>query len=224
MLKKVVWMAAAATIVAAPSVFAQEHRGEVGFNIGWTFSDGVDGQGIVAPGDGAVYDRIDPKDSAKWGLNGGVYVGPNAEVGFMYSQQLSTLEVSGTATKDVGDMTISNYHAYFGYNFFEPDVKVRPYLFGGLGATHFGSVDYTTRLNGPGTTGGETQFSTTWGAGVKMFAGPHVGIKIGAQFTPTYIKSDSAGWWCDPYWGCYVVGDAKYANQFDFTGGVTFRF
>jgi hypothetical protein len=32
-----------------------------------------------------------------------------------------------------------------------------------------------------------------------MFAGPNFGIKVGAQFTPTYIKSDSAGWWCDPY-------------------------
>ena len=71
MLKKVVWMVAAATIVAAPSVFAQEHRGEVGVNLGWTFSDGVDGQGVRAL-DGNVYDRVDPKDSSKWGLNGGV--------------------------------------------------------------------------------------------------------------------------------------------------------
>ena len=223
MLKKVVWMAAAATILAAPSVFAQEHRGEVGVNLGWTFSDGVDGQGVRAL-DGNIYDRVDPKDSFKWGLNGGVYVGPNAEVGFMFSQQLSKLELGGTSTKEVGDLKISNYHAYFGYNFFEPDVKVRPYLFGGLGATNFGSVDYTRFNNVQGTIASETQFSTTWGAGVKMFASPNFGIKVGAQWTPTYIKSDSAGWWCDPYWGCYVVGDAKYANQFDITGGVTFRF
>jgi len=223
MFKKVVWMAAAATILAAPSVFAQEHRGEVGVDLGWTFSDGVDGQPVRAL-DGNTYDRVDPKDSFKWGLHGGAYIGPNAEVGFMFSQQLSTLQLGGTNTRDVGDMTISNYHAYFGYNFFDPEVKVRPYLFGGLGATNFGEVPYT-RFNGvQGTVGAETQFSTTWGAGVKMFASPNFGIKVGAQWTPTYIKSDSAGWWCDPYWGCYVVGDAKYANQFDFTGGVTFRF
>jgi len=24
--------------------------------------------------------------------------------------------------------------------------------------------------------------------------------------------------------GCYVVGDAQYSNQFEFTGGLTFRF
>ncbi|MET0213234.1 MAG: hypothetical protein ABW292_09540 [Vicinamibacterales bacterium] len=39
-----------------------------------------------------------------------------------------------------------------------------------------------------------------------------------------YIKSDAAGWWCDPYWGCYLVGDPQYSNQFGFTGGVTIRF
>jgi len=44
------------------------------------------------------------------------------------------------------------------------------------------------------------------------------------RWTPTYIKSDAAGWWCDPYWGCYLVGNAQYSNQFDINGGVTFRF
>jgi hypothetical protein len=32
------------------------------------------------------------------------------------------------------------------------------------------------------------------------------------------------GWWCDPYWGCYLVGNSQYSNQFQFTGGVTVRF
>ena len=41
---------------------------------------------------------------------------------------------------------------------------------------------------------------------------------------PTYIKSDAEGYWCDPYWGCYVVGDAQYANQFEFSAGISLRF
>jgi hypothetical protein len=44
------------------------------------------------------------------------------------------------------------------------------------------------------------------------------------RWTPTYIKTDAAGWWCDPFWGCYLVGNAQYSNQFTFEGGVTFRF
>jgi hypothetical protein len=44
------------------------------------------------------------------------------------------------------------------------------------------------------------------------------------RWTPTYIKSDAEGWWCDPYWGCYVVGDAQYSNQFELSGGIVLRF
>ena len=29
---------------------------------------------------------------------------------------------------------------------------------------------------------------------------------------------------CDPFWGCYVVGNAQYSNQFDVSGGIMFRF
>jgi hypothetical protein len=43
-------------------------------------------------------------------------------------------------------------------------------------------------------------------------------------WTPTYIKSDAEGWWCDPYWGCYTVGSAQYSNQFQLAGGITLRF
>ena len=94
----------------------------------------------------------------------------------------------------------------------------------GFGATNYGTVDFT-RVNGqPGSTGSETQFSTTWGAGVKLYPSPKAGLKIGVRWTPTYIKSDAAGWWCDPYWGCYVVGDAQYSNQFEFSAGLTLRF
>ena len=47
-----------------------------------------------------------------------------------------------------------------------------------------------------------------------------------ARWTPNYIKSDPAGVWCSPYWfyGCYVVGDPQYANQFELSGGLSFRF
>ena len=57
-----------------------------------------------------------------------------------------------------------------------------------------------------------------------MYPSPNLGVRFGARWTPTYIKSDAAGWWCDPWWGCYVVGDAQYSNQFELSGGVAFRF
>ena len=110
------------------------------------------------------------------------------------------------------------------FNAAAPDAPVRPYLMIGFGATNYGSVDFTRGNGVAASTGSETQFSTTWGAGVKLFGSGNVGGRVGLQWTPTYIKTDSEGWWCDPYWGCYVVGDAQYSNQFQLQGGITFRF
>jgi opacity protein-like surface antigen len=211
-----------ACVITTPAL-AQDKKVEVSVNLGWTFADGVSGDAVRAL-DGNVYDRLDPKDSFKWGLQFGILATQNAEVGFLYGQQLSTLTAGGTATKEIGDLKINTYHGYFGYNFGATDAPLRPYVLFGLGATSYSSVDFT-RINGAsGTIDGGTQFSTTLGAGVKAFPTPNVGVRFGVQWTPTYIKSDAAGWWCDPYWGCYVVGDAQYSNQWDLGGGVTFRF
>jgi hypothetical protein len=141
----------------------------------------------------------------------------------MFSQVATTLQAGGTTTVDIGDMNITNYHGTFTYNFGESDAHVRPYVFGGLGATNFGSVDYTTSRR-TGTINGISRFSTTWGAGVKFYGSGKVGGRFGVRVTPAYIKSDAVGWWCDPYWGCYLVGDAQYANQFEIGGGITFKF
>jgi hypothetical protein len=213
-------MAAMAVFMSAPA-FAQ--KVEVSGLFGWTLSDGVEGDAVLA-GDGNLYDTIDVKDSASWGLAVGFNATDNVEVGFLFGQQLSTLRIDGTRSVDIGDMTVNTYHPYVAFNAGAPDAPVRPYLMIGFGATSYGNVSFTGANGQARETGGETQFSTTWGAGVKVFGGSNVGFRAGVQWTPTYIKSDSEGWWCDPYWGCYVVGDAKYANQFTFNGGVTIRF
>ena len=223
MLNRFSWLAALAIVGWTAPAVAQEPGAEVSVLFGWAFSEGVDGES-VATADGNVFNRVDPKDSFKWGLSAGALLAGGVEVGFLFGQQRSTLEASGTNTVDIGDMTVNTYHGYFAYNFLDSDDTVRPYLMGGLGATSFSSVDFT-RLNGQtGTIGGETRFSTTWGAGVKVYASPNVGARLGIQWTPTYIKSDAVGWWCDPFWGCYVVGNAQYAHQFDISGGLSFRF
>jgi opacity protein-like surface antigen len=222
MLKKIVLQVALATVVLASPALAQDKRVEVSALFGWTFADGVEGQSVVTPS--GIFDRVDPKDSFKWGLDVGVFATEQAQIGFLFGQQMTTLQVGGTSTVDIGDSTINTYHGYFAYNAGDADSAVRPYAFFGLGATNYSGLDFTRANGQPGTIGSETQFSTTWGAGVKYFASPSVGVRFGIQWTPTYIKSDAAGYWCDPYWGCYLVGDAQYSNQWDIGGGITFRF
>ncbi len=146
MLKKVVFLAVLGTALSVAPAFAQEPRVTVDFTVGWSVADGVSGDPRVILGVG-TFDRVDPKDSFKWGFGVGALIGENAEVGFLYGQAASTLEISGpTQTIDVGDMKINNYHAYFQYNFGDNQTKVRPYIMGGMGATSFGSVDYTNVL------------------------------------------------------------------------------
>jgi hypothetical protein len=214
----------AALIAAASAPTVAQSGGHVevtGFG-GWVFSDGVEGNSIVA-GDGNIYDRIDPKDSGSYGFSVGVMTTDHVAVGFMYVNQLSELLVSGTNERTIGDMSIKNYHGYVEYKFGAPDAVARPFIFGGFGATNYASVDVTVAgVNR--SIGGETQFSSTWGGGVKAYFSPHVGGLAQFRFTPTYIKSDPGGWWCDPYWGCYAVGDPQYSNQVEFAGGITLRF
>ena len=121
-------------------------------------------------------------------------------------------------------MNVDNYHGIFTYDFGNADAKARPFILGGIGATHFNGVTFTALNGAQGSIGGVTKFSGTLGGGFKFLATPKVGFQLLANWTPTYIKSDSEGWWCDPFFGCYVVGNAQYANQFEMGGGVLFKF
>ena len=221
MSKRLLVVAALLVLGFAPSAYAQ--KVEVSGLFGWTLSDGVTGQAVLA-GDGKLYDTVDVKDSASWGFAVGVNATDNIEVGFLYGQQMSTLAIEGASKRDIGDLKINTYHPYVQFNAGDTSSSVRPYFMVGLGASNYGSVAFRSAAGAARETASETQFSTTWGAGIKMFPSPNVGVRFGAQWTPTYIKTDAAGYWCDPYWGCYVVGDAQYSNQFQFNGGIVFRF
>jgi hypothetical protein len=222
MLKRAIVTAGLFIFIAGVAPAFAQGRVEVSGFVGFSLNDGVDSDPVLA-GDGNIYDTIEPKDSAIYGFTVGVLVGEGAEVGFRWATAPTTLQATGTTEREIGDLSIKSYHGYFAYNFGESDAPMRPFVLIGLGATNFGSIDAT--VGGVNRSiGGETQFSTTWAGGVKIFPSPHVGVRLAAEWTPTYIKTDSVGWWCDPYWGCYLVGNAQYANQFQFNAGVTVRF
>ena len=224
MIGRLTVLAAAGALVCAPA-WAQEERYEISGNVGWTASDGVSSQVTIRGGDGNLYNRVDPKDAFSWGITAGYFFTENWEFELQYAQQQSTLQIGGTASRDIGDSyNVRNYHGLFNYHFLESGAVARPFLFIGLGATSYPGVDFTTVGGQRSEIGGNTKFSSTLGAGVKVYPGKKAGLRLQVRWTPTYIKSDSAGWWCDPYWGCYVAGDAQYSNQFEMSGGLTLRF
>jgi len=177
---------------------------------------------VVTPS--GTYNAIDVKSGGAFGLTFGVVMECGGEIGFTWNRQMSELSVTGLSPKKtLGDMNIDGYHGYFAYNFL-PDSKVRPYVSIGFGATNYGAVSFTNAAGAGAEVPSTTRFSTTWGFGMKAWANDNFGFRAGMVWTPTYITSEASGWWCDPYWGCYIVGDSKYSNQFRIEGGVTFRF
>jgi hypothetical protein len=175
-----------------------------------------------------VYNRIDPAAGFSYNFTFGVYATEQAEIEFLWSRQSSTLEITGVspAPQLNGDMTVSNYHGNFVYNFGDVDTVARPFVFVGLGATSYGSAVFAAQggFAQGRTVPGVTRFSWSLGGGVKGWASKNVGFKGMVRWVPTYISTDAYGWWCDPFWGCTVVGNAKYSNQFELSGGVVARF
>ena len=204
---------AAMCLLAGSAAWAQDPRVEISGTAGWTFSDGVN---VGSIDDSPI--QVGPKDAFSWGARLGFNLSPNVELGFLFASQATDLEATGVINRSI-PQTVYNYHGYFAYNFGDTDAVARPYILGGLGATQYGSLE--TAL---GKIDSETQFSTTWAAGVKIFPSRNFGIRLEGRWTPTYIKTDPEGYWCDPWWGCYTVGDPEYSNQFELSGGITLRF
>jgi opacity protein-like surface antigen len=215
-------LVAAALLRAPAPAVAEELRVELSGFAGWTSSDGVNGPAAYVPGAG-TFTGIEAGDSFSWGLSAAFHVSETVSLGFLFGRQESQLSVFGTATLVVGDMAVENYHGVIAYHFRPRAARVRPFVLGGLGATRYGQLTFSA-ADQPRDIGGDTRFSTTWGGGVKLWPGRSVGIRLQGRWTPTYIKSKSAGWWCDPYWGCYVLSEAQYANQFELAAGVSLRF
>jgi hypothetical protein len=206
-------------VVLTGSTNAQSKRVEINPFFGYTLSDGVNVDPFIVGGNS--YNSINPTSGINFGAQVGFFVNENMEVGFLWSRQDSKLEAKGPVVQDFTDMSVMNYHGIFTYNWGDEDAKVRPFLFGGVGATTFAPKDI-----GSVAINSATKFSSTWGGGVKAYTSKNVGFTGMLRWTPTYVKSDPGGIWCSPYWyyGCYYLSDPDYANQFEISGGVSLRF
>jgi len=214
-----------AVIVAGMCLFTAplraQGRVEVGVGVGYTLSEGIrTDERLAFPG----YDRAEVNSGPSFHLSFGVYTTPQFLIEFIYGRQDSKLTAEGNVVSkiDVAELKVDNYHGAFTYNWGEEDAKIRPFATIGFGATNYSFGN--NLVTGGGQIPGDTQFSTTWAGGVKFYPSPKFGVKVMARWTPTYIKTDSAGYWCDPFYGCWVVGDPDYSHQFDLSGGIVIRF
>jgi opacity protein-like surface antigen len=208
-------------ILTSSSLLAQDKKFEINGLIGYTFSEGVDFDARQV-GD-LVIDRLSPKSAFSYGLGMDYFLTENFSVGFNFGQEQSKLRarVQGLEGLDLTEMDVNNFHGLFTYTFGDEDEPLRPFIFGGLGATNY-SPD---TIDGDRVEGG-TRFSTTWGGGVKYFTGDTIGFRGGVRWTPTHISSEPGGIWCSPYWpwDCWVLEKANYSHQFELSVGVVVRF
>jgi opacity protein-like surface antigen len=218
MLLRVLLLAPIAALAA--STASAQYRAEISGFAGYTFADGVTFPGVEVPETGQIFNTIEPTNAFSWGAELSFFITENAQAGAVFDRHQSSLRVLGPASRlEVADMNVDNYHAVFTYNFGDDYASARPYVQGGIGATRYSSFSVEDR-----EIDGETRFSTTWGAGIKIYPADVFGVRLGVRWTPTYIRSDPAGWWCDPFWGCYVASNAQFSNQFEFSGGLSLRF
>jgi len=209
-----------AIVVAVPAHAQSKSKFELGVTGGWIFSEGVSGDPVVRPGGTFTGITIDSGPSI--GLSFTVLRPDGGEIGFQWGRQPSKLGVRGVPSIELGDMNIDQYHGTFGYNFM-PLAKWRPYMSIGMGATSYSSVAYSIP-NQSGEIDSSVKFSFKLGVGIKSWGNDAVGFKAGVNWTPTAVRSKDTGWFCDPFYGCMVLTESTFSNQFELAGGVVFRF
>ena len=106
-------------------------------------------------------------------------------------------------------MTLPQLPGNLLYHFGNRDTQLRPFVFGGLGATFFSATDLES----------ETKFSFGLGGGVKYFPWHAIGARASFRYAPTMLNDDDTVAFCDPFGFCQGL-----LNQIEFAVGAVVRF
>jgi opacity protein-like surface antigen len=211
-IKTYLLFAIAWTVIAAPKAVAQ--RGiEVAPFIGGQTNGGLDLST-------ALYNRIDVQNGLNYGVSAGYLIGRYTGVEFTWNHnQANTVaqSIGGGADRRVFGLNTNQYLGDFLLHFKDRESRWRPFVLFGAGATNLAP----NRSN----VSSITRFAWIFGGGAKYNFSKHLGVRLQAKWSPTYIASTTQGFWCDPFWaGCWEVGNSYFLHEFDATAGLTFRF
>ncbi len=170
-------------------------------------------------------------DGLAYGLSLGYRVNQMLTMEAFWSRVDSSLtaSVSGAGEQELAKIGTDQIHANFLFFALNDQAKARPYFLLGLGAT-IANPKATNFSDGDINPSGETidpssasRFSWSLGGGVLVMASERVGVKLQGKWFPTYINTTSEIW--IDWWGYpWVVPVSNYMNQWEFTGGLVFRF
>jgi opacity protein-like surface antigen len=119
-----------------------------------------------------------------------------------------SVESNGTSGR-IFDMSILQLHGNLLYGFGAEGSRLQPYALVGLGSTFFTSPDLQD----------ETKVSMGFGAGLKFFLRKEIGVRGQFRYKSHFLNDAQSTDFCDPFGFCQST-----LGQFEFAGGVTFRF
>ena len=173
-----------------------------GYTIGGSFEDNTTGT------------TLDVKEGGNFGLVLGLPDTPETQYELFYGFQRTKVTGEGTSGGDtLFDLDI--HYLHLGGTYMFPGEKVRPFLSGGLGATHF--VPHGSGLNQ------KTYFSLSLGGGVKIPISGHVGLRFEGRGFLT-ILPDTTEIFCVSSGGaaCRVKVQGDVLGQVLLMAGITF--
>jgi opacity protein-like surface antigen len=187
---------------AAGAEWGLEVTPYAGYTIGGSFEDNTTGT------------SLDVKEGGSLGLVLGLPDTPDTQYELFYGFQRTKVTGGGTfGGETLFDLDIHYLHLGGTYMFSRE--KVRPFVSGGLGLTHF--VPSGSGMNS------KTYFSVSLGGGAKIPVSEHVGLRLEARGFMT-ILPDSTEIFCVSSGGaaCAVKVQGDVLGQFLLLAGITF--
>lgn len=195
---------ACAVLSGTPAASAQtiEVTPFAGYRIGGDFYEVAVGQPVDADGAPSVGLLVDLRLHS---------LADGFTLAAMFTRQEPRVEVRPSVFDPPLSVRVTVDHLQFGGTQEFSGGRARPFLTGLLGLTRYGL---------PGDS--EVRFSLSGGGGVKLFATPHVGVRLDGRVFATFDAIDTAGV-CGGY-GCFLGVDASVFWQGEVTAGVLFAF
>lgn len=152
---------------------------------------------------------------------------PGFQAEFMMTVQPSTLSLQDFSsipptTTPLTSSTLSTYT--WGANYtFRGDSKLRPFIAGGVGFTHFTNIN-NTNPNDPDAVylGFYNKLAYNIGGGVKYYFNPHFGFRFDMRYLATRT-TPGTGEECS-FEGCFDVATTNHANQGETNFGLIIKF
>jgi len=163
------------------------------------------------------YSGVKISDGLAYGLSLGFRLSPYVTMEAAWTRSVGMAQAIsyyvGDPNLDLFNVAEDVIHANFLFYFGENQL-VKPFFITGLGVT-LADGQYEG-------VGAVSRFSWNLGMGFDKMFNEKIGLRVTAKWFTTYIN-DQLGWWYS-YWGYYLVPVSQYMGQWEFTGGLIFRF